>query len=397
MTTDPASKPPNVVCEGGVCRVVGASDQNPPPSTEESKTTAPAPTAPPTATASTDERTKRAPDFAEPPLHALFQNVFRRAKDGNCEGLLVEKKNGQVVPSKARIAKGDCLMLYFSAEWCPPCRQFTPLLKNFYNALPGNAVKLIFVSRDHSEEEFNSYFLRHHGNWLAMNYSGNFRDALSSHFQVSGIPEVVIVNQNGAKALSRDQLTPAIGGGPPKDGFDFMKNNFHWKNWATQSDCSLGNTLLVQQKTRVKGCFLTSAAHNNGTFEVVGISAESGNRFLCKRVDDPSKEVVLALKRANLLPIGVKDEGTGGVIIGAVDADREQYIVECGPDDRRTVAFSDLKLGMGTPVVCRGIHSAPDNNGRCGIVQKFEAESGKYLVQISHSQILKLKPERLML
>ena len=40
-------------------------------------------------------------------------------------------KNGKI--SKEEIFKNNELIgIYFSAHWCPPCRQFTPILSNFY-------------------------------------------------------------------------------------------------------------------------------------------------------------------------------------------------------------------------------------------------------------------------
>jgi thiol-disulfide isomerase/thioredoxin len=32
----------------------------------------------------------------------------------------------------------ELVLYYFSAHWCPPCRQFTPLLKDFYEEVRMN-------------------------------------------------------------------------------------------------------------------------------------------------------------------------------------------------------------------------------------------------------------------
>ena len=50
----------------------------------------------------------------------------------------VDLLGSKLVSSTGDVSTSDALSgkkavaLYFSAHWCPPCRQFTPMLKDFY-------------------------------------------------------------------------------------------------------------------------------------------------------------------------------------------------------------------------------------------------------------------------
>jgi nucleoredoxin len=79
-----------------------------------------------------------------------------------------------------KVPDTECpVLLYFSAQWCPPCRQFTPLLKQFYESLPAGALQIVFVSRDKSVGEFWSYYQKDHGSYLAASFAGNARDEMA--------------------------------------------------------------------------------------------------------------------------------------------------------------------------------------------------------------------------
>ena len=90
-------------------------------------------------------------------LHQLMGNLRLVDKAGN----------------QSSLSKYDIVLLYFSAHWCPPCREFTPQLKSFYEQLPQGSVKIVFVSRDKSKEEYTSYFHNEHGNWIAVEFDNN--------------------------------------------------------------------------------------------------------------------------------------------------------------------------------------------------------------------------------
>lgn len=108
---------------------------------------------------------------------------------------------------------GKTLGLYFSAHWCPPCRGFTPKLKDTYNKLveDGKEFEIIFCSSDRDESSFQEY----HGEmpWLALPYSDRKRkEALGELFDVSGIPALIMVDSNGK--VINDSARGRVGSDP---------------------------------------------------------------------------------------------------------------------------------------------------------------------------------------
>lgn len=67
--------------------------------------------------------------------------------------------------------KNKIVGLYFSAHWCPPCRQFTPILKDFYEGLKEELFELIFVTSDRSKEQYLEYYNNFHGLWLRLEFN----------------------------------------------------------------------------------------------------------------------------------------------------------------------------------------------------------------------------------
>ena len=92
------------------------------------------------------------------------------------------------------------VLLYFSAHWCGPCRQYTPALAQFYNNIKraqlGHEVEIIFCSCDNSNEEFLSYYKASHP-WLAVQYDAPAREELAGRFKVTGIPRCLVLNPTG--------------------------------------------------------------------------------------------------------------------------------------------------------------------------------------------------------
>merc|ERR1712039_667562 len=78
------------------------------------------------------------------------------------------KADGTKKPSSEALAGKDIILIYFSAHWCPPCRGFTPILKDFYEEVKDDGVELIFVSSDRSKSDMISYMKESHGDWFGV-------------------------------------------------------------------------------------------------------------------------------------------------------------------------------------------------------------------------------------
>jgi len=106
-------------------------------------------------------------------------------------------------PNDAALSKIKYLAVYYSAHWCPPCRQFTPELVNFYNEVKPNHPEfdLVFVSDDNSEQEMHQYITEDKMPWLAVRYQfAKMKPA--QQYSGSGIPDLVFIDASSGKVLS---------------------------------------------------------------------------------------------------------------------------------------------------------------------------------------------------
>jgi nucleoredoxin len=107
---------------------------------------------------------------------------------------------GQAVSVDA--LKEKIVGVYFSAHWCPPCRQFSPLLVKFRDKHSGG-FEVVFVSLDHSEKEQQAYMRELEMKWPTVKYGSKAGEALAQRFGVESIPTLVILASDG-KEITRD-------------------------------------------------------------------------------------------------------------------------------------------------------------------------------------------------
>jgi nucleoredoxin len=94
--------------------------------------------------------------------------------------------------------------VYFSADWCGPCRQFTPELTSFYNKMNNRRGKkdqfeIIWVSKCRDMESFGQYFTQM-GDWFALppeEAMGARGQMLAEKLKVKGIPHLALLDDMG--------------------------------------------------------------------------------------------------------------------------------------------------------------------------------------------------------
>ncbi|KAL7149100.1 hypothetical protein ABFS83_05G016500 [Erythranthe nasuta] len=118
--------------------------------------------------------------------------------------------------------KGKITGLYFSASWCGPCQRFTPKLVEVYNELAQSSnFEIVFISSDEDDESFDAYFSKMP--WLAIPFSdSDTRQKLNELFGVSGIPHLVILNEDG-KILTSEGVRVIEENG--SDGYPFTSEH----------------------------------------------------------------------------------------------------------------------------------------------------------------------------
>ena len=92
------------------------------------------------------------------------------------------------------IKQAGFLGLLFSANWCPPCKTFLKILKDFYNEcnIGKKKFEVLYIPTDPSEEDFRDHYA--HMPWLALPYKDPRIAKLTAKYKVTGIPVLVIVD-----------------------------------------------------------------------------------------------------------------------------------------------------------------------------------------------------------
>ena len=119
-------------------------------------------------------------------------------------GKLVRLADGKLrEDDAARLAGVKFYALYFSASWCPPCREFTPGFVDAYNKLRAlyPELEVVLVCADRSAGDMLKYMQTDHMTWAAVKFDLTRSLGEINRYCGDGIPCLVLVDANG-KVLS---------------------------------------------------------------------------------------------------------------------------------------------------------------------------------------------------
>ena len=108
----------------------------------------------------------------------------------------------------------EFVILYASASWYGPCRNFTPQLAQWSKSLVSSsssnqdnwsAVEIVFLSADHNEAGFRQYYTSSMP-WLAVDYEEDAREELMGAIRVTGIPRLVVLDGRTGRILESNAV-----------------------------------------------------------------------------------------------------------------------------------------------------------------------------------------------
>ena len=135
------------------------------------------------------------PAAPTPPPHTAANALERELA-----GKLVHLEGGALRPfSVSRLAGVKFYGIYFSASWCPPCREFTPGLVDAYGKIRElyPEFELVLVNRDRTPQDMEAYMRDDRMQFPAIGWDSIQFASEINRYAGEGIPDLVLVDENG--------------------------------------------------------------------------------------------------------------------------------------------------------------------------------------------------------
>lgn len=142
------------------------------------------------------------------------------------ESQLIKPDGSEISPTEA-LADARLIAFYFSAQWCPPCKAFTPVLCDFCETLTDElqcSLHVVLVSSDRSEADMLAYLSESgRSDWLAVAFNGageQLRRSLSQRYSVTSIPALVFVRASDSSVAELQGRQVVMKEGPTQSVYN---------------------------------------------------------------------------------------------------------------------------------------------------------------------------------
>ncbi|KAL6878464.1 hypothetical protein ACP4OV_012634 [Aristida adscensionis] len=146
--------------------------------------------------------------FDDEKLEILAEKAKAKAATQTLESIMVSGDLAYVIgKGEAKVPVSDLVgktvILYFSAQWCGPCRSFLPTLVKHYDKIKEKNAdfEIIFISSDKDQSSFDEFFSDMP--WLALPFEDDRKAFLWTTFKVREIPTLAVIGATGV-TLTKD-------------------------------------------------------------------------------------------------------------------------------------------------------------------------------------------------
>jgi peroxiredoxin len=100
-------------------------------------------------------------------------------------------------------AKDKVTLLVFGTTWCPACRHEVPILKEYYNDLKDDGLKVLGIDIQESEKKVKSFIEKNRINYPVVLDSNA---GVARLYKVVGIPLNITLDKNGVIRYKENRL-----------------------------------------------------------------------------------------------------------------------------------------------------------------------------------------------
>jgi thiol-disulfide isomerase/thioredoxin len=155
--------------------------------------------------------TAKEPQLAEI-AKMMFGSARRLALPGNPIEVVGKTVDGMDFDIKQH--KGKVVLVDFWATWCGPCMEEMPNVLENYEKYHDKGFEVVGISLDDSTENLNQFLETNKIPWVTLidedEMKRGFSNPIAEHYGVSGIPQVILVDQDG-KVVSLEARGERLG------------------------------------------------------------------------------------------------------------------------------------------------------------------------------------------